>query len=84
MSHPVDGNSNQSGADSRADRPDWVTAELLEATLGTWQPFYAEPLTERDALEILVDVGRLIDVLENSNEKTICGPGARFESRARA
>jgi hypothetical protein len=62
--------------DAEADRPTqppdgapgapcWITTELIEATIRVWQPFYKNPLTRADALEILQRVGHLIDVLED-------------------
>jgi hypothetical protein len=44
--------------------PPWITAELIADTLETWQPYYSDPLTANDALEILLSVGHLIDALE--------------------
>ena len=44
--------------------PSWITPELITDTLETWQPFYERDLTIDDALEILTNVGNLIDVLE--------------------
>jgi hypothetical protein len=44
--------------------PPWVTAELIVDTIETWQPYYEEQLTSRDALEILLSVAHLVDALE--------------------
>lgn len=44
----------------------WITPELIEETLQTWQPYYNEPLSEADAVEILQSVGRLLDCLQES------------------
>ncbi len=41
--------------------PDWVDGELIASTIETWQPQYDEPLTEEDALEILLYIERLMD-----------------------
>lgn len=46
--------------------PAWITAELLASTLETWQPYYREVLTAQDGVEILLGVGRLIDILQGS------------------
>lgn len=46
-----------------AGAPDWVTAELIEHTIRVWQPRYPEPLTRDDALAIILNVGRLFEVL---------------------
>jgi len=45
--------------------PDWVTPALIAHTLRVWQPHYAEPLTEADALAIVCNVVGLLDVLED-------------------
>lgn len=42
--------------------PDWITPELVKDTIETWQPYYAQPLTESEAVEILRGVGRLLDL----------------------
>ena len=41
--------------------PAWVDRELIASTIETWQPQYDEPLTEEDALEILLGLARLMD-----------------------
>jgi hypothetical protein len=43
--------------------PAWVTQELLRDTITTWQPYYPAPLTADDALEILLSVAHLLDVM---------------------
>ena len=58
IEHPRAGASVPSGA------PNWVTSELIVDTIETWQPYYAAPLTADDALEILLSVANLMDVLE--------------------
>ena len=55
----------RSGAAPPAGSPAWVTAELIADTIATWQPYFREALTAEDALEILQDVGHLIDILGN-------------------
>jgi hypothetical protein len=47
--------------------PRWVTAELIEHTLRVWQPYYAERLTFDDALEMILNVAALGELLR---EKT--------------
>jgi hypothetical protein len=49
-----------------AGAPAWITAQLLQATIETWQPHYERPLTPEDALEILLNVDRLLAFLEDS------------------
>ena len=46
-----------------AGTPDWITVELIEATVRTWQPYYEAPLTTDDAIEILRNAGLLFDAL---------------------
>lgn len=48
-----------------AGAPDWITAELIEATIRTWQPYYQATLTPDDALIMILDVGRLFEVLSS-------------------
>ncbi|MCP4966498.1 MAG: hypothetical protein GY926_14865 [bacterium] len=44
--------------------PSWITLELFHDTIETWQPYYEDPLTAEDALEILLSVAQLTDALE--------------------
>lgn len=46
-----------------AGAPDWITAELIEATIRTWQPYYKEVLTPEEAVTMILTVGRLYDAL---------------------
>lgn len=46
-----------------AASPAWISAELVRRTLETWQPYYGRPLTIDEAIDILQNVGRLIDHL---------------------
>lgn len=48
-----------------AGTPDWITAELIDATIRTWQPFYKDVLTAEEAVTMLVDVGRLFDAISS-------------------
>ena len=59
--------------------PKWISRDLIEETLAVWQPLYEFSLTERDAIEILLDVGRLFDVLGGSNGEAIPGAGESFK-----
>ena len=45
--------------------PPWVTLELIEHTLRVWQPFYRDQLIPEDALEIIMGMGRMVDVLSS-------------------
>lgn len=46
-----------------AGTPDWITSELIEATVRTWQPYYTTLLTTDDAIEIIRNAGLLCDAL---------------------
>jgi len=48
-----------------AGAPDWITAELIEATIRVWQPYYQATLTPDDALIMILDVGRLFEALSS-------------------
>ena len=45
--------------------PDWITPELIDETIRVWQPYYREPLTRQDAIEMLSDISRLVAVLHD-------------------
>jgi hypothetical protein len=57
--------------------PAWVTAELLADTIATWQSHYLKPLTDEEALDLVLGVGRLFDALGDADE------GAPEVSRSR-
>ena len=42
---------------------DWITDDLLQATLAAWSPVYDQPLTTDDAIEILMNVKRFTEAL---------------------
>ena len=42
-----------------AGTPDWITAELIEATIRVWQPYYAEVLSPEEAVTMIQTAGRL-------------------------
>ena len=46
-----------------AGTPDWITADLVEATIRTWQPYYETPLSTDDAIDIIRNAGLLFDAL---------------------
>lgn len=46
-----------------AGSPDWITAELIEATIRTWQPYYREMITPEVAVEMIRSVGQLYQAL---------------------
>lgn len=45
------------------DAPGWITPELVARTIRVWQRYYAARLTPQDAILILSEAGRLLDVL---------------------
>ena len=47
--------------------PAWVTQELLELTLRTFQPRYPTTLTLQDALDMILAVGRLFQLLRQKS-----------------
>lgn len=51
--------------------PDWVTDALIADTIQTWQPYYESPLTRQDAVEMLVNVGRLFNLLEADHAQAL-------------
>lgn len=58
-------------ADSMATVPagaaPWITPELIEHTLQVWQPFYVDQLIPDDALEIIMSVDRVSDLLSSGD-----------------
>lgn len=63
------GSSDLPGGESARRRlvppgaPVWITDELIELTLRTFQPRYEATLTPEDAMEMLVTISRVADVL---------------------
>lgn len=47
------------------DLPSWISAELVEETAAVWQPFVEHELTAEDAITILLNVGRLADLVRS-------------------
>jgi hypothetical protein len=50
-----------------AGSPDWITPELVEATIRVWQPYYEEVLTAEEAVTMIFTVGRLFDALSSGS-----------------
>ena len=46
-----------------AAAPAWVTKQLVEQTLRVWQPYYAQPLTIEDAIDIMQAAAGLFKAL---------------------
>ena len=64
------------------DATEWISDELIQKTLRVWQPYYAQPLTREDAIEMITNVGRLFSVLtRGSSHEAICGSGTGEQSR---
>ena len=43
--------------------PEWITAELIEQTIRTWQPYYQALLGPEDAVTMILNAGRLYQAL---------------------
>ncbi len=68
----------ETGENLREKVPDWITPELVEDTIRTWQSHYTQLLSSQDAIGILLRVGGLFDVLRESDEQQAVsgvGPG---------
>jgi hypothetical protein len=50
-----------------AGTPDWITAELIEATIRVWQPYYQHVLSPEEAVTMILGVGRLYDALSSGS-----------------
>ena len=48
-----------------AGAPDWITPELIEATIRVWQPYYEAIVTPEEAVTMILNVGRLFDALSS-------------------
>ena len=47
--------------------PAWATATLIEHTIRVWQPYYANPLTVEDAIDMMQAVGQLVTLLSQES-----------------
>ena len=61
-----------------AGLPGWVTAELIAETKQIWQEHYGRTLTDHEAIEILLNVDSLFDVLGESDGEAVSGFGEGF------
>lgn len=43
--------------------PSWVTADFINETIRVWQPHSKSPLTQEDAIEIIMNMSHLLDVV---------------------
>lgn len=59
--------------------PSWVTVELIESTLKTWQPYYSYRLTAQDAVVMIKSAARLFDVMScgSGGDETVRCVGSR-------
>ncbi len=48
-----------------AGTPDWITPELVEATIRVWQPYYTDLLSPEEAVTMILNVGRLYQVFSS-------------------
>ena len=57
----------------------WVSAELIEETLRVWQPYYADPLTVDDAVDIMLAAAGLLKAIahEGQSHEAVCRTSAR-------
>ena len=55
---------------ARSRAPSWITDELIADTISTWQPYYDFGLAEQDAIEMLVNIGRLFAYVGASHAPT--------------
>lgn len=64
-----------------AGAPGWVTPELMRQTWEVWQPYYREPLNALDLLEMILGVGRMLDLLsQGTDHETVRRVGPRQQS----
>lgn len=56
--------------DKSSSRPTWISDALIEETMRVYQPRYQEPLTEEDAVAMLLFVGALYDLFGATGANT--------------
>jgi hypothetical protein len=44
--------------------PRWITPELITETIRVWQPRCDRPITREEAVQLILQVSRLLEVLE--------------------
>lgn len=47
--------------------PNWITRELIDATIRVWQPYYETILTPEEAATMIQSVGRLYQALSSGS-----------------
>ncbi len=67
--HKRDCESQDDAASSTvpAGAPDWITPQLIEATIRVWQPYYAHVLSPEEAVTMIQNVGRLFSALSSGS-----------------
>jgi len=50
-----------------AGTPAWITPELIEATIRTWQPYYKATLSTEDAIDIIRNAGLLFEAISTTH-----------------
>lgn len=58
--------------------PAWITPELIAETIRVWEPKYSRPLTDGDAIEILLNVGSLLDIIGDIDDDAVSSFGEGF------
>ena len=61
--------------------PGWITPELIRETLETLQPYYSEALTPEDAMEMLLNMGGVFEVLYGDSDARYSAGQERTEQR---
>lgn len=57
-----------------AGTPAWITSDLVSRTIFTWQPYYREPLDVEQAIDMILAVGRLTEVMSEPHHETFRCP----------
>ena len=58
--------------------PNWASDELISMTIEVWQPYYAHPLTEQNAIEILLNVAALFDAFGDADVEAVFSTSESF------
>lgn len=65
-----------------AGMPSWITAELVQLTIKVWQPFYRVQLTIEEAVQIILNAGRLFGVLGvDRGRRRVDDPGEHHHAK---
>jgi len=63
------GDSGDSGGFPRSPSTAWISDELLIDTVEVWSEAYGRPVSEPEAVEILMNVKRLAEVLFEAKQE---------------